>query len=209
MNSRKSIYQSQEFQKLESDVRSMIVLVSERAKPCATIGSKIRLHNILKKLGLYFVVKKREKDFVYDLTRKKKFYKEMIQVRSKRKQYGNMSTKEWQMNCDHVGWGDFYGYPQCCSESYTSDFKNGISPRERAIKQYFQYFIQHGTIPEEIHYVEYIPCKMDCTKTIELGLKNKKILDEMDIDASLEYWKSHVPLEELMSYVSDEDQILK
>jgi hypothetical protein len=28
----------------------MIVLVSERVKPCATIGSKTRLHNILKRL---------------------------------------------------------------------------------------------------------------------------------------------------------------
>lgn len=209
MRSKKLIYQCKEFQELYPEDRALIILVSQKVKPYATLGSLKRIGHILEDLGLYFTMTKREKDFVYDITYKKKLFKELQGVKTKRKQDSKMSAKEWQKTNDHVGLGQMYGYPTCCTEAYTRDFKNDKSPLDRATNQYFRYFAQHGTISEEIHFVNYFPCSMDCKKTIELGRKNRETLEAMDTGAFLEYWESYVPIQELESCISNEDSVQK
>ncbi len=204
MKSKKLIYQSKEFQELYPDDRALIILVSQKVKPYATLGSLKRIGSILEDLGLYFTMAKREKDFVYHITYKKKLFKEFQGIKTKRKQESKMSAKEWQKTNDHVGLGQMYGYPTCCTEAYTRDFKNDKSPLDRATRQYFRYFAQHGTISEEIHFVNYLPCSMDCKATLELGGKYRDILEEMDTGAFLEYWKSSVPIQELESHIPNE-----
>ena len=187
----------------------MIILVSQKAKPCATFGSLKRIDNTLEDLGLYYIVTKREKDFVYDITFKKKLFKEIQGMKTKKRQGSKMSVKEWQKTNDHVGLGEMYGYPTCCSKAYTQDFKNDPSPLGRATRQYFRYFAQHGTISEEIHFVNYLPCSMDCKKTLEIGRKYRDILEKMDTGAFLEYWESYVPIQELEYYIPNEELVQK
>lgn len=195
LNTKKLIYQSLEFQKIDLNVRVMVILVSERAKPCSVFGSTIRFDEILKKLDLYFTVKTREKNFLYEITTEKKFYREMTHVSEEQKKPGyKMSAKEWQISNDHNYFADLFGYPRCCSERYTQDFKNRISPRARSNIQFFEYLKQNGKIPEGLSYVIHIPCKTDCNYTIELGLKYKKILDEVDANVSHEYCISNFSL---------------
>lgn len=164
-----------------STSKRQLKLVDVGVKPSATIGSRNKIDDILKKRGLYFQrtdpdaehYKKYPNDlplYTYDITRNKRLNQRFKRIN----QESVEDTKPTPIQGSGLGsFGRMYGYPSCCSKRYEKDFEHGINPGQRYAEQ-----LGGRAPPPELRHVEHIPCSPNCARSKALGRRYAKALGE-------------------------------
>lgn len=88
--------------------------------------------------------------------------------------------------------GEFLGHPLCCIKKFEEGCKRfladeGLGPLtefRRDIKQ----AIENNSFDQALYYALYIPCRLDCGKTLKMARKVKQVLELKDPEAA-EYLK--------------------
>jgi hypothetical protein len=174
------IYQSNQMKKIPAFFRVHLILLGEKLKPSATFGGLEESEEILKQLGMYYIVNKTRHGLVFDATYDKDVYEQFKSIRNFEEQdirtnsYDEKDLKEWQNTCDHEYLGRIYGYPQCCMDAYSEYMRTGKHSNELVKKE---------EIPEELCCIDHRPCSVKCKASLKMGKRFKGTLKKIDPEA--------------------------
>ena len=181
--SRKDVYESHEWKRISPLYRPNILLVAEGLKPGSTFGSRYRtnLEKVLKNLNLaYSKPRWFKRGYTYTIAKDEKTLQDNIGMSL----HPKLTRPQF-----HRATGKFYGFPECCTDSYSVSQiykdKNSKVERWRLFRDVLEeYEKKNGGYPEELDYRMMVPCDVQCKNALELLGNHRDVLQKYDPEAA-------------------------
>jgi len=183
--SRKDVYRSDEWNRIDPLERADILLVSEGVKPGATFGVKYRTNTekVLEKLKLPYLPPRWHKSrYSYHIAMSDKTLESYL---------GKLMDKNLTLQQAHRAHGQFYGYPDCCIDAYVTPqiiTNRNYRPRKNVFFSHVlkEYEKTNGSYPEALDYRIGVPCSVECPEALKQSECYRDVLLEHDKEAAEE-----------------------